>query len=456
MIQKWVALGLVALAFLGFVAERRLNAYNPRQGGVTKVRVLVSAWQYSEFQDPDGDLERSVRAFEERHPDIDIDLRIMPEGNEITLMLPWRANTTPFDLLLLVNNMSIVRNIEGGFLAPLEQHLAPEMQAGLIDEFLPGYLEGCRAADPRTGEQHLYGLPFMGEIHCLNYRKDVLDEQVPAEQSLPRTWEEFEDVSRRLRDTKAKQYGMTFDLSTSFFTQNAYIPMLRAFRGQIEDENGRLDVSSPEGVRTFETLKRWYEEGLMPAGALTPYQAADDFRASIAVLFPNWQSRGFWAIKGMQDGEKHIGIGPCPGSEEVGSLLAHYIGVIPTSSPVPREAALVLLEAFCFDLQPGIVKAGKMSPVKHIYDRQDQAIGSRPVPERIQGLRDLVDPTYRVPDWMLSLRPTVEKGYCVPDPLTWNRVRDIVGIEFQKYLSEDITAEEALARAERQIDKLYE
>ena len=46
MIQKWVALGLVALAFLGFVAERPLNAYNPRQGGVTKGRVLGAAWQY--------------------------------------------------------------------------------------------------------------------------------------------------------------------------------------------------------------------------------------------------------------------------------------------------------------------------------------------------------------------------------------------------------------------------
>ena len=456
MLQKWIALGLVGLAVVGFVAERRLNAYNPRQGGITKVRVLVSAWQYSEFQDPDGDLERAVQAFEKRHPDIDIDLRIMPEGNEITLMLPWRADMTPFDLLLLVNNMSIVRNIEGGFLAPLEDHLAPEIEDGLMDEFLSGYLEGCRAPDPRSGEENLYGLPFMGEIHCLNYRKDVLADRGLSEKDLPRTWGQFESISERLRDADAKQYGMTFDLSTNFFTQNAYIPMLRAFRGEIEDEQGRLDVSSPEAVRSFETLKRWYENGLMPSGALTPYQAADDFRAGIAVLFPNWQSRGFWAIKGMENGEQHIGIGPCPGSEEVGSLLAHYIGVIPKSSPVPREAALVLLEAFCFDLQPGIVKAGKMSPIKHIYDRQGEAVASEPLPPRIRELRDLVDPTYRVPDWMLSLRPTVDRGYCVPDPLTWNRVRDIVGIEFQKYINEDVSAQEALARAERQIDKLYE
>ena len=284
MLQKWIALALVGLAVIGFVAERRLNAYNPRQGGVTKVRVLVSAWQYSEFQDPDGDLERAVQAFEKRHPNIDIDLRIMPEGNEITLMLPWRADMTPFDLLLLINNMSIVRNTEGGFLAPLEEHLAPEIEDGLIDEFLSGYLEGCRATDPRTGEEHLYGLPFMGEINCLNYRKDILAEEGFSEGALPKTWQEFEDLSRRLRDPEAKQYGMTFDLSTNFFTQNGYIPMLRTFRGQIEDEHGRLDVSSPEAVRSFETLKRWYEDGLMPAGALTPYQAADDFRAGIAVL----------------------------------------------------------------------------------------------------------------------------------------------------------------------------
>ena len=454
--QKWISLGLVGLALLGFVIERRLNVYIPRQGGVTRVRVLVAAWQYSEFQDPDGDLERAVRAFEERHPDIDIDLRIMPEGNEITLMLPWRAGATPFDLLLLINNMSIVQNVEGGFLTPLEDQLEEELSAGLLDEFLPGYLTGCRLPDARTGEQHLYGLPFMGEIHALNYRKDLLAAGGLDESDLPDTWEDFARLSRLLRDPEQQQYGMTFDLSMNFFTQNAYIPMLRSLAGDIVDENSRLDVSSPEAAETFRTFKDWYQEGLTPAGALTPYQAADDFRAGIAVLFPCWQSRGFWAIKGMENGEEHIGIGPCPGSEEVGSLLAHYVGIIPESSPVPREAARVLVEVFCFDLQPGVAKAGKMSTIRYLYDRQDPNYRPGEEPPQIQALHALVDPSYRAPDWMVSLRPTVDLGYCVPDPATWPRVSEIVGIEFQKFLHEDISAEEALGRAQRQIDRLYE
>jgi ABC-type glycerol-3-phosphate transport system substrate-binding protein len=454
--QKWVGLALVGVALAGFAAERRLNVYNPRQGGVTRVRVLVAAWQFSEFQDPDGDLERALRAFEQRHPDMKIDLRIMPEGNEITLMLPWRADMTPFDLLLTTNNETIMRSIEGGFLTPLEEHLAPELAAGLLEEFLPGYLTNCRAVDPRTGEEHLYGLPYLGEIQALNYRKDVLAERGISEGELPETWEEFEGLARRLRDPGAKQYGITFDLSTSFFCQNAYVPILRALAGDVVDEEGHLDVMSPEAKRAFEMVKGWYEEGLMPRGALTPYQSADDFRAKIAVLFPNWQSRGFWAIKGMEEGEKHIGIGPCPGSRRVGSLLAHYIGVIPKASPVPREAAQVLVEAICFDLQPGVAKAGKMATIKYIYDRQDPDWRPRPVPARIAGLRKLVDPEYRAPEWMMSLSPTVERGYCIPDPLTWQRVSDIMGIEFQKYLTEEIPAQEALARAKRQIDRLYE
>jgi hypothetical protein len=196
----------------------------------------------------------------------------------------------------------------------------------------------------------------------------------------------------------------------------------------------------------------------MPAGSMTPHQAADDFRAKIAVMLPNWQSRGFWAMRDMEEGEKRIGIGPCPGSREVGSLIAHYIGVIPQPSPVPREAARFLVEAACFDLQSGIGKAGKMPTIKHIYDREDLDAATESggaVPPEIQGLRDLVDTSYRVPKWMLSLRPTLDKGYVVPDPLTWNRTRDIVATEFQKYLEEDISAEEALARAEFQIDQLY-
>jgi ABC-type glycerol-3-phosphate transport system substrate-binding protein len=458
--QKWIALSLVGLAVIGFVAERRLNVYDPYHGGKTKVRVLVASWQYSEFQTPDLDLERVVEAFEERRPDIDIDLRIMPEGNEITLMLPWQAGMTPFDLLLLINHMSIVQNVEGGFLTPLEKHLAPELAAGLLDEFVPGYLENCALIDPRVGEERLYGLPFMGEIHALNYRRDLLAERGLTESALPDDWRDFERLARELLDPEAKQYGMTLDLSNNFFAQNAYLPMLRALAGTAEDERGRLDLSSKEAAQTFRTIKKWYEQGLMPAGAMTPHQAADDFRAKIAVLLPNWQSRGFWAMRDMPEGEQRIGIGPCPGSREVGSLLAHYIGVIPKASPVPREAARFLVEAICFDLQPGIAKAGKMPTVKCIYDRHRpdaSPAASDAAPREIQALRDLVDPAYQVPGWMLTLRPTLDLGYVVPDPIRWNRVRDIVAIEFQKYLSDDdIAAEEALARAERQIDRLYQ
>ena len=454
--QKTISLTIVALLLLGFAAERRLNTYQPRRGGVTTVRVMVDSWQYSEFMSPDEDLERVIRAFEKRHPEIKIDLRIMPEANEITLMLPWRANNTPFDLLLTTNNETITRYAEGGFLEPLEEILKPELEAGLLNEFLPGYLQNCRLEDPRTGQEHLYGLPWLGEIMALNYRRDVLRENGVSDTEVPETYEQLEALARKLRDPAKKQYGVTLDLSPGFFSQNAYVPVLRSMRGSVVDAKGRLDVSSPEAAKTFEMLKRWYAQGLMPKGALTPYQSADDFRAKIAIFFPNWQSRGFWAIREMKDGEKHIGIGPAPGSKQVGALVAHYIGVIPKASPVRKEAARALLEAFCFDLQPGVVKAGKMPVIDYPYARQQPGYQPDRVSPEIASLRALVEPAYRVPAWMLSLRPTVDKGYCIPDPLTWQRVADIVGIEFQKYLTEDISAEDALARAKRQIDRLYE
>ena len=469
--HKRVGLAIVALILFGFVAERRLNVYQPRQGGVTTVRVMVDAWQYSEFMTPDKDLERVIRDFEKRHPEIKIDLRLMPEANEITLMLPWRANQTPFDLLLTTNNETIVRYAEGGFLEPLDEILKPELKAGLLDEFLPGYLQYCRLKDPHTGETHLYGLPWLGEIMALNYRKDVLREVGQPDDRIPATYAELEQYARRLRNPEKRIYGITLDLSPGFFSQNAYVPVLRSLRASVEDERGRLDVSSPEAVKTFEMLKRWYSQGLMPKGALTPYQSADDFRAKIAIFFPNWQSRGFWAIRSINEsagvkrppadgsltpGERQIGIAPCPGSREVGALLAHYIGVIPKASPVRKEAVQVLLEAFCYDLQPGVGKAGKMIVINEPYYRQmylDRITARVPAP--IAKLRSLVDPKYHVPQWMIALRPTVDKGYCIPDPLNWQRVADIVGVEFQKYLNEDIPASEALGRVKRQMEELY-
>ena len=451
--HKQISLTILVLLLLGFAAERRLNLYQPRHNGVTTVRVMLDSWQYSEFMTPDKDLTRVVAAFEKRHPEIHIDLRIMPEANEITLMLPWRAKMTPFDLLLTTNNETVTRYADGGFLEPLDEVLKPELDEGLLKEFLPGYLQHCEGLDPHMKEAHLYGLPWLGEIMALNYRRDVLLESGFTDADVPQTYVDLEKIARKLRNPEKKQYGLTLDLSTNFFTQNAYVPVLRSLKGTVVDARGRLDVSSPEARQTFETLKRWYAEGLLPKGALTPYQSADDFRAKIAVFFPNWQSRGFWAIRETKDGEKHIGIGPAPDSTRVGALLAHYIGVIPKSSPVAKEAARVLLEAFCYDLQNGVGKSGKMVVINYPYDRQEGK--AQAAPPRLAALRALVDPKYRLPKWMLSLRPTVDKGYCIPDPLTWQRVADIVGIEFQKYLNEDITAEVALGRAKSQIEELY-
>ncbi len=141
-------------------------------------------------------MDRAVRAFEKRHPEIKIDLRIMPETDGITLMLPWRANTTPFDLLLITSNQSISPFVEGGFLQPLDDILKPELDAGLLKEFLPGYLQYCKGTDPRTGQEKLYGLPWLGEIMALNYRKDMLAECGLHEKDVPETYEQLEQLAR--------------------------------------------------------------------------------------------------------------------------------------------------------------------------------------------------------------------------------------------------------------------
>ncbi len=245
---------------------------------------------------------------------------------------------------------------------------------------------------------------------ALNYRKDVLAEDGFSEKDVPETYEQLEQIARKLRNPAKKQFGAhprPLHLASSPRTRTCRC--CGPCRGTVTDDKGRLDVSSPEARQTFETLKRWYTSGLMPKGALTPYQSADDFRAKIAVFFPNWQSRGFWAIREMKDGEKHIGIGPAPGSKRTGALLAHYIGVIPKASPVAREAARVLLEAFCYDLQPGVGKAGKMIVINYPYQRQRPGYQPAPVPRR----------SPRFARW--STRSTACPRGCSPCAPPWTR-----------------------------------
>ncbi len=462
---RWFCLGAVVLIVLVSAAElawdltplEQLRTVLGQgrgcgQGGeaaATVIRLGIASWQMDEFP-----WEETLRRYEQAHGGkVKILYSVLPEGSLNSVLLLWALQgRTKYDVVVAWADEEIHPFIDynwntpdparRGLIINARDYLTPEQLAS----FVPAFFGGCSRKDPQSGQVNLYELPWMGEVLALNYNKLFFKER--GIERPPQTWDEVEAVCQKLKGLSHKgaavaPLAMVF-AQGGFFAQNCYLPLLAAYKGGrgVTCERGRPDVSSPEAVRVFETLKRWHQAGYVSPNCMVAESIEQDLRVLRAAMYPHWQSRGLWAVK--DHGEGAIGIAPTPGAKAAGSLVCTYGCIIPKCSPVIRQAVDFCYEAFCTDTygfqtavskgwsdphRPGDLKGGGKMPVtREMYRRAD------------------------LPAGILELGQSLEKGYSYPDPANWSQCAEILAVEFQKYLSGTTpTAEEALGSVGRRL-----
>jgi ABC-type glycerol-3-phosphate transport system substrate-binding protein len=411
------------------------------------IRLGIASWQMAEFP-----WEETIRRYEEAHGGkIKIRASTIPEDSLNSVLLFWASGYTEYDAIVAWADEEIHPFIDYNWNTKIPErrsvivNVADWLTPEQVEAFVPALFGGCSRKDPVTGRMNLYELPWMGEVLALNYNKKFFAARGVTK--VPETWEEVEQACAKIKGLEhngspVAPISMNF-AQEGFFAQNSYIPMLAAFkkgRG-IADEKGRLDVSSPEAARVFETLKSWYDAGYITPHCMVSSDVEADLRVMRSAMYAHWQSRGLWAV--ADQGADTIGIAPTPGSKEAGSLVATYGCIIPKCSPHIRQTVDFCYEAFCTDtygFQSAVAKGwfdprgnktrggGKMPATKAMYDRTD------------------------LPPGIAELGRTLDRGYSYPDPANWAHCAEILVVEFQKYLSGNTrTAEEALAIVQRRF-----
>ena len=414
------------------------EATGPFAGGdKTIIRLGIASWQMDEFP-----WAETIAKYEQAHGGkIKIHISALPEGTFNSMLLFWASGYTEYDVIVawadeeihpFINyNWSTDDPARRSLIINVDEYLTPAQLAN----FVPALFGGCSRKDPQTGGINRYELPWMGEVLALNYNKEFFRQR--GIEKVPQTWAEVADACEKLlgvehEGAKAAPLAMNFS-QTVFFGQNCYIPMLAAFKGArgVADANGRLDVESPEAVRVFETLKRWYDAGYISPNCMVNEAVEQDLRVMRAVMYPHWQSRGLWAVR--DHGADVIGIAATPGAKQGGSLVSTYGCIIPKCSPVIRQAVDFCYEAFCTDtygFQTAVAMSGKMPATKQTYQRKD------------------------LPPGIAELGQSLDRGYSFPDQVNWNQCADILVVEFQKYLTGRVpTAEAALANVRRRFSE---
>jgi ABC-type glycerol-3-phosphate transport system substrate-binding protein len=424
-----------------------IRAFRPGKARehTTVIRVGAASWQMAEFP-----WDEAIARYNETHKgQVEVRIEPVPESGANTMLLCWKSGVAPHDVLVAFYDGEIQPFMNYGWnskdpeqrslIIDFNDYLTPQQ----IDSFAPAFFAGSSRRDPDTGRTRRYMLPWMGEVLALNYNREFFREAGVTK--VPETWEEVEEVCRKLKGLKFEgrevaPLAMNF-AQQPFFGQNCYIPMLAAFkRGRgITDEKGRIDVSSPEAVRVFETLKRWSKAGYVTREAFVSDSVDNLLRTRRAAMYPHWQSRGLWAVG--DHGPDVIGIALTPGVKEAGALTIAYGCLIPKCSPVKAEAAKVCYELFCTD------EYGFQSGVTRGFMREGKRIGGgkMPVLKAMYAEKDL-------PPGVAELGKGLDRGYFYPDPTNWAECADKLVVEFQKYLrGATPTAEEALAEVRRRL-----
>ena len=458
---------LLALLVALVVAEQAYVARLQKPLARPVVRIGCAGWQKSEMP-----FESFIAAYQQLHPEIDIQLKVMPPEDQNKLMMLWMEGRTPLDAVIGLANEEIYTYIQMGVLEDVQNLLTPEQMA----EYLTASLDGS-SVPGLDGRMHRYMIPFTIEMMCLNVRQDLLAKQGITQ--LPATYAELQEMAGRLGDlqdsTGRKIWPVCADFSQYvFFGQNSYVPMLADYtNGKITDQRGRLDVSSPEAARVFVTLRQWAREGMV-SNSCTNYQQADrDFQAGLGVVYPHWQSRGPMVERELLkvDPNVKVVIYPAPGADRAGSLVSCYGAIIPACSPNKKVAARVCYDLLSHWVQPAVAATGKLPPIKSIYeagafDRNPDwlrqlrvSYANVPVSQRPEWLQE-VEKVYAdaaLPAWMIRLQPSLFKGYTFPDVTMWGKVWPALVITFQEWLADkygqDVSA--AMQVLQQRIDIEY-
>lgn len=473
-------------------------------GDKTVLRLGLASWQLDEFP-----WEETIAAYEQRHPDVKVKMSIF-EGPPNTLLLFWADQHTSYDLVVSYSDAELHPFMDyqwnspdpakRGLLVNIRDYLSDE-QKKIYNDTMPAMLAGCSKCDrcPMCGKavadfsiarpfrgytvpfcsaghladwdkikdqpsaesddpqmarfsavMNVYEVPWMGEVLALNYNKRFFQER--GVEKPPATWDEVEALCTRLKGMEyqgVKVAPLAFNWSsTAFFVQNCYIPLLASYKGGrgITDDKGRLDVSCPEALRVFETLKRWQQAGFISNNCYVDGTIEQDLRVMRAAMYPHWQSRGLWALK--DHGPDIIGIAPSPGSttDKAGSLVCTYGCIIPKCSPNIKAAIDFSYEAFGSDA---------LGFQTHVANGFDITVNGK-TEHKGGGKMPVLRAIYRqkLAPGINELEPALASGYTYPDAANFTEVSLIIVAEFQKYVSGATpTAQEALAKAQKRIDQ---
>ena len=197
----------------------------------------------------------------------DVEVRQSDWGSGFQKLLTAAASGTVADVTMMGQLMTPALASKGAFL-PIDDRLAnwPD-----TDKFYPAMLK-----DGTYGGKS-YALPVYADVRTTVYRSDILEKVGVSTDALPKTWDEFKALARKLSKKNGGPLDTPFfaghDKSVGLF--QIYAQMLYQADGSFFDDKGKSQLSAAPGMRALEYLVSFFAEGL--ANANVVYQGTGPY-----------------------------------------------------------------------------------------------------------------------------------------------------------------------------------
>ncbi|MBW4559397.1 MAG: ABC transporter substrate-binding protein [Trichormus sp. ATA11-4-KO1] len=225
----------IAIAVIGFHNLR--PAITP--SSPTSVTVKLSGWAGNPVEQKL--LRQVLQDFEAQHPHIKVRYEVISDQymDVMTTRLVGEAAPDVFYLEALAAPFLMSQNV----LEPLNAYITPEFD---LEDFEESLLENFKY------QNYIYGLPKDYSTLALFYNKKIF--AAAGLSNPPTTWDELRNYSQQLTG-KISRYGFGV---TPKLERQAY--KIKAFGGQVIDQNGYAAFASPEGLQGLQLVGDQYQK----------------------------------------------------------------------------------------------------------------------------------------------------------------------------------------------------
>lgn len=386
---------------------------------------------YARGQDSTEGTAKIVEAFNEEHPNIQVEFREMPsdsgqQHDQYVTML--NAESSEIDVM----DLDVIWPAEfaqAGYVLPLDRFLQKD---GINTD---DYNQGALSAATFNGKQ--WAMPKFIDTGLLFYRTDII-----SEDQVPQTWDELIASAKENKGAEGTEFGYLMQAKQYEGLVTNAIEYIASYGGAILNEDGEVVVNSPETVKGISKMVEVATSDFVP-GNITTFTEVESHTAFIEGQSPfirNWPYQ--WNLANDENESNivgNIGVAPLPaGDAGSAAALGGWMTAINKYSEHPQEA----WEFVKFMTGPEGQKIsaihGGLAPTLPALFEDEEILEANPF--------------FKQEGFQEGLEAAVSR----PVAPNYPEVSEIIQINISKAIAGEMTPEEAAAKMEEELQKVMQ